>query len=170
VQPSITQQQRALELIDQGALHLRQGELDRAKAAFTVAKNLAPLPQALDGLGAAAFLAGDYAAAQRYFVGAYKLDPSYSEALANLAILYEALEFTKEAQILYRRAISENPENYRARNNFAASLYDHNKIELNEVRSELLRAEALVQHPLILDNLKIIEDLENGKVKTQEHF
>ena len=112
----------------------------------------------MDGLGAVAFLRGDYTLAQRYFVQAYQSAPDYSEALANLARLYEAMGYDQQAQLLYLRAIAENPADFRARNNLAGYIYTHGSVDaLPRAHQELLKAQALSDHPLIESNLSKVE-------------
>ena len=55
--------------------------------------------------------------------------------------------------------MAEDPKNFRSRNNFAAFMVDlksGDKAELSNALSELLKAEALAQHPLIQDNIRKI--------------
>lgn len=149
-----------LHLIDQGTAYLQMSDLARAKAAFEVAWDLAALPAALDGLGCVAFLEGDLARAQKYFVSAYEQDETYTTALGNLALLYESVGMTNEAQILYKRVLKEDPRNFRARNNFAGFLIEHKNegtVTRERAKRELLRAEALTDHSFIQKNLEKVE-------------
>ena len=148
-------------LVSQGTLLLRHEKLEEAEAAFRVALDLYDSPAAVDGLGCVAMLRGDAARAQALFIRAYEMDESYTNSLGNLALLYELLGFTDEAKLLYQRALLENPRNYRFRNNFAAFLHD--KVMRTELsREEFRKAQALVKHEIIEDNLDTLER-NNGR-------
>lgn len=158
--PDISAQNQALQLVDQGTYYVRAGELDRAEAAFKVAYEAGKLAAAVDGLGCVAFLRGNAQSAERYFIQAYQMDESYNDSLANLALLYESRGLYSKAEAMYRLAIKQDPRNFRARNNFAGLLFDNNKggsVAARVAREELLKAEALAEHPLIKDNLNKIE-------------
>ena len=150
----------AARLVDQGTIRLRQGDLERARAAFEMAWELAGTAAALDGLGCVAFLEGDSGRAEELFVRAYQIDENYSNSLSNLALLYETNGLSDDARALYERALAEEPENVRARNNFAGYLADRGpkgRAEAGAARRELHRAAALVNHPLINDNIEALE-------------
>jgi len=147
---------QALALVDQGTMLLRQGDLDQAEAAFRVAYELAGPAAAVDGLGCVAFLKGDLEQAEKYFVQAYQMDESYYESLGNLALLYESQGLYSQAKRVYSLAIQHNPGDYRARNNFAGLLLDI-KEDAQRARWELLKARALVDHPLISKNIERVE-------------
>lgn len=162
-------EQQARQLVDQGVLSLRSGDLERAEASFRVAYETKPLAAALDGLGCVAFMRGNAESAETYFVQAWQSEENYYTALANLALLYESRGLYSEAQKMYQMAIDGDPQNFRARNNLAAFLYDSvyvsdgpDKIEdelrrKRIVKNELLKAEALTEDPIIEKNLKEIE-------------
>ena len=154
---SLGAQQTGLELVDQGTLWLRSGQLDRAQAAFETAWQLAKLPAALDGLGCVAFSRADARLAEELFVKAYQADHRYTASLANLALLYKHHGLSGAAQRLYTAAIAKDPKNFRARNNFGVLLAD---IEGSPqaAKAELLRAAALKSDPLIENNLRSISE------------
>lgn len=114
----------AQKLIDQGVAYLRRGERERARSAFQLSFELVRSAAAVDGLGCVAFLEGQVDLAERYFVESYEMDPKYSNSLGNLALLYELQGYGNEAMLLHKRAVYENPRNYRFRNNFAVFLHD----------------------------------------------
>ena len=160
--PSVSESLEAHRLIDQGAALLNLGEAERAASSFKVSYELAPSAAALDGLGCAAFISGDLGLAEVYFVQAYQMDRDYHNSLANLAMLYEMQGRLSEADRLHKYAIESNPTNFRARNNFGVFLseYKSGSEGLKPlVKGELLKAEALADDPLIIDN---IEKLERG--------
>ena len=150
-------QQLGLELIDQGTVWLRAGELDRASGAYETAWQLAKLPAALDGMGCVAFRRGDARQAEALFIQAYQADHSYSAALANLALLYKQHGLSDAAKRLYIEAVQRNPKNYRARNNFGVLLSDIDT-SAHAAKAELLRAAALKRDPLIESNLRSISE------------
>ncbi len=162
--PNLEQERQALALIDQGTWYLRQAELEQAKASFEIANQIALTPQGLDGLGSVAMLEGNASVAERQFVEAYSMDPSYSEALANLALLYEQQGLWPEAQRLYEITVKANPANFRARNNQAAFQFEQGERQQG-IRKRLLLAKALVDHPIIQNNLSALVEQEgdNGQ-------
>lgn len=165
--PNPAKQAQALSLIDQGTIALRAGELDRAEATFQAAWEIDELPAAVDGLGCVAFLRGDSKRAEELFIQAYQMDDDYTEALGNLALLYEANGLSENARQLFERAIAENPGNARVRNNFAAYLKERAREDGDSERSaqtsararqELFKAHALSPHPLIEQNLEKVDE------------
>lgn len=155
LETSMGEQRQASQLIDQGTVFLRQGDLARARASFEVSRDLGGGAAALDGLGAVEHIKGNHEAAERHYLAALSSDPGYLTALGNLALLYEAMGRKEEAQNLYRLVLQLRPDDVRARNNYAAALYD-DKHELAAV-AELLRAEAVARHPVVVDNLRKTE-------------
>lgn len=150
--PQPQEQLKAMQLIEQGVLHLRRGDLSQARASFEVASQLCPSPQALDGLGAVAFLQGDSTLAAKFYEAAIELDPQYSEAYANLALLQESEGHPEQALRSYQRSIELSTLNFRARNNLAAMIRDSSGDAL-VVEHELLRARAIAGTPLVEENL-----------------
>lgn len=155
--PSAASQQNALELIDQGTLWLRTGDFDRAQASFETAWQIGKLAAALDGLGCVAFRKQQPRLAEKYFIQAYQFDQRYSFSLANLALLYKRYGLSQQALQMYKEAISHNPKNFRARNNFGVLLSDIDTTQQASKR-ELLRAAALKRDPLIESNLRSISE------------
>lgn len=155
-QASPESRSRALELVDQGVHHLRQGALDEAQASFEAAAEIGHLPAALDGLGSVAFLKGSPDVAIKLLEAAYD-NGSYPMALANLAIVHESLGNLNLAHQLYMRAIREDPTNFRARGNYGVFLADYLG-EKERARSELLKAKAIEAAPLLVHNQKALEE------------
>lgn len=155
--PSSAARHRAGELIDQGVIALENGDLERAQAAFEVAGEVAQIPQSADGLGCVAFLKGDLDLAERYFLQAYDIDPTYDHVLGNLALLYEERGETERAHQFYESALTRSPESFQYRNNFAVFLEQRLQAKA-EARAQLKKGEALLPHPLIEANLEAIEE------------
>ena len=154
--PSISDQQESLSLIDQGTLLLRQGEFDKAQAAFEVANELAPSGAALDGLGCVAFAAGDLDLAEEFFRAAYEYYPDYKNSIGNLAAVFAKKGNIPAATEAYLLAVRENPENFRFRNNFAGHLVELNQeVYRSQAKNELWKAGALTKHPLVLSNMEL---------------
>lgn len=141
-------------LINKGVAHLRERELDLAQASFDLAWELDESPAALDGLGCVAFLRGDQKRAESYLLAAIKFDPKYGAARANLALLYELSGARDRALELYSEALNLEPNNVTARNNFAVALIAGGADNKGTATHELLKAEAIVSHPIISDNIK----------------
>jgi len=152
---TLDRQTEALRLIDQGTSQLRAFKLKQAQASFAVAADMANLAAAYDGLGCVALIQGEFVKAEKHFLQAYNLDEKYEHSLGNLALLYEIRGLRGEAITLYLKAIEGNPKNFRLRNNFAAFLLDNYPESESEViaKDELLKAQALVKHPFIEENL-----------------
>lgn len=160
--------QESQRLVDQGTFFLRQGKFAEARAAFSMAREISGSPIALDGLGCVAMLEGRYEVAQRYFISAYQKDNQYTNALANLALLYELYGYSAEAETLYRQVLGEEPRNFRARNNFAAFMHDNGHQYDIVVSDELNKAFSLTPHPLIKANLSLIDRREYGSDKKEK--
>lgn len=153
--PTLSDQQRALELIDTGTVYLRAGELDRAQAAFEVAYRLAPGAEALDGMGAVCFAKSQEACAEQFFKAAYQLEEEYSQAVAHLALLRERQGRRNEARALYEKALAADPTNFRAYNNYAVFLAGSGGGGQAEAAlAQLYRAEVLAHHPIVVGNLE----------------
>lgn len=144
--------QRALELVDQGTLFLRDNRLDEAQASFSLAYDMASLAAALDGQGCVAFLRGDWDRAERFFREAYMADGEYDEAAANLALVLDAQGKPEQAREWYTWYLSRHPEDAAARNNRAALEIDQGGDKVL-ILQELLRAAAVSRHDIILDNI-----------------
>jgi Tfp pilus assembly protein PilF len=145
--------QQALELIDRGVVLMRRGDLDSAAAAFQVADELAHLPAALDGLGCIAFLKGENQAAEEFFKRALEIDFSYTEAVGNLALLYEQMGRPQQAEEYFSRAVELSPANYRIRNNYAIFLAQRDNSSKRLAKEQLARALVLVDTPLVEANM-----------------
>lgn len=143
---------QALELVDQGTAHIRQGKLKEANLAFSTAEELAPLAAAVDGQGCVALLLGEFERAEGLFLRAYDMDETYDRALANLALLQDIRGSDEEAIKLYNRAIERLPELVTARNNRAALEYDRSGRKI-EALQELEKAKLIAEHPIISENL-----------------
>ena len=154
---------KALQLIDQGTLQLRRGELRKAQASYQMAYDLAKLPQGLDGLGCVALLRGEHKLAEDYFQTALERDPSYDTALGNLALLYDLMGRHDEAREYYRRALAAQPLNVRARGNFGAFLADKEVGKEFEGEREILHAQALGNNPIIEENLRRLAQRRNSR-------
>ena len=155
---SLEEQHKAQVLVDQGTAFLRRGDLHRAQASFEVSRDLGGGAAALDGLGAVAFRKGEYDEAEKYFMAAIQSDREYSMALGNLALLYELTGREEEARTVYQYALQVSPDDVRARNNYAARLYDDQKRP--QAFIELMRAEAVARHPIVEDNLRKAEKVQ----------
>ena len=149
----------ALEMIAKGILHLRAGNLDDAEAAFLLANEIVYNPAAIDGLGCVEFNRGNFYKAERLFIDAFDENSNYFNSLGNLALLYEMVGHTKEANKLYQIATSANPKNYKIKNNFGGFLFDNYNNDSYKgmlARQEILKAKNIHPDNLILSNLEII--------------
>ncbi|MCB0317393.1 MAG: tetratricopeptide repeat protein [Bdellovibrionales bacterium] len=156
-QDNLVNKHKANELIDIGVINLRNFNFEKAKAAFQVSYKLTASAPALDGLGCVALLEKNYKLAQQYFLDAYKFDSEYYYALANLAFLYQTLGNVDAAQVLYKKALQKNPDNFRARNNYAGILRS-DLSEFSLSREELQKAAIILEHPIVMANLNRSED------------
>lgn len=147
-------EKRALALVDKGIMHIRSGKLRDAEASFQVALDVAQTPEAYDGIGCVRMLQGKYDVAERYFYHAYNLDKSYSHVYTNLAMLYQLQGRVHDAATMYEYALQSDPEDFRARNNYAAFTQAYGVADKSAILEELERAHALAPHPLIADNIE----------------
>jgi len=143
---------QALQLVDQGTSHLREGKLRDAQVAFSMAEELAPIAPAVDGQGCVALLSGEFDRAESLFKRAYDMDSTYDQALGNLALLRDITGQHQEAKRLYDEAIEALPESVPARNNRAALEYDRGARKM-EVVDELQKAGLIADHPVVRENL-----------------
>lgn len=147
--------ERARKYADQGTRSLMSGQLDQAKAEFDLSLEIMPLPEGYDGLGCVAFYKKDYKEAEKYFIQAYEQDKSYTRALSNLALLYDALNMKQEAKNVYEFTLAKSPDDYRSRNNFAGYLYDKNKgNDSKQAKEELRKAYSSRKDAVIQGNLE----------------
>lgn len=149
--------QQAMELVDKGTLLLRAERFQEAKAAFTVASEISPLPQAFDGIGCAALGLGELEEAERYFWEAFRRDPNYWYALGNLALLYRRAGENETATALLIEVVSNMPDDFQVRNNFGVQLAEQS--ERGRALEELRKARALLDHPLVRRNKEILSAL-----------
>lgn len=158
--------QLALQLVDEGIIHLRSGDLAGAGSSFEVSLEIQPTPEAIDGLGCTALLAGKYEEAEVLFIKALQFDEGYSHALGNLALLYDLMGRKELALNIYERALKESPQDFRVRNNFAGVLNDKEAGKNNQkvVTGELRKASVLATHPVIMSNMRKVS---YGKVQTK---
>jgi len=150
--PTLHDQQHAENLIDQGAAFLRSGELEQAKASFRLSLELVRSAAALDGLGCVAFLRGELGNAQAYFLRAYEIDPNYQETLSNLALLYNFIGASDEAERLFKRVLQHDPTIIQSRNNFGVLLKESGNI--HKAREELYKGYVFSFSEVMRENLK----------------
>lgn len=96
--------ERTKELLVLGREHYQKGEYDRAE--HVLAQVLEKTDQFADVhnmLGFVLHSRGDFVAAERHFERAVELNPTYTEALLNLAVTYNDLGKYKAAKEVYSR-------------------------------------------------------------------
>ena len=155
--PTLNDIREAQQLIDRGVLYLRSNNAQKALATFEMALEINYSSEALDGVGSAYFLMGEYEKAQTYFLKAYNEDNSYAPALEHLALLYEMYHYNEEAEILYKQALDLNPKLYSARNNKAVFLYENRIMSKTDTKTELLKAQEIFNNKIIRDNLRYFQ-------------
>jgi len=155
---AVPQQQydRAMQLVDEGTIKLRQGKLDHALAAFTMAYEIAPVAAAVDGQGCVALLQGRYNEAEDLFDRAYDMDPGYENALGNMALLMEITGRSAAAKDYYNQAVATFPEHPGFRNNRAVLEYDRGERKMLVVQ-ELKKADLVAEHGVVDANLELLE-------------
>jgi Flp pilus assembly protein TadD len=151
---TLADQQKIRHLVDTGVVALRKGDLARAQASFEVAESLGAEAEALDGLGCVAFLRGDLAQAETLFLEALDRNPQYTQAIGNLALLYEQRGERQAAEERFEEALLRDPANARVRNNYALFLAEQRGRGDPTVRQELLRAAVLDQEVLVQLNVQ----------------
>jgi tetratricopeptide (TPR) repeat protein len=94
----------AKQLLSLGRDHYEKGEYDRAESALRqVVQRSDRFADVFDMLGVIAHAKGDLAGAEKFFERAVALNPSYTEALLNLAVTYNDLGKYAEARKVYAR-------------------------------------------------------------------
>ncbi len=152
-----TRVSKARELVDLGTWFLRKGDLSAAQAAFTLSLESAATAPALDGLGCVAFRSARVSEAELFFARAIDLDPDYGRAKANLALLYEQLGRTRDAEELYGGALGLSPEDPYARNNFGVFLADTQNARRGLF--ELKKAGTILSDGVIQKNIATVEEM-----------
>ena len=147
---------RAVALVDQGVVFLRQKKLEEARKSFELAGDLAPLPAARDGLGCVELASGNFTRAASLFEEAYHMDSSYDSALVNLGLARELEGNVEEARGIYMKILGKTPSSVQARNNLAALEYDNGAGTMDVLR-ELDKALMLSSHQVIRDNVKALK-------------
>ena len=158
-------EQKIRELLKSGTRLLRAGawdDLDRAQAAFTLARSLRfDDPRAIDGLGCVAWRKGNAELAELYFQRALEIEPAYDRSLAHLALVAESRGHLRAANELLQRAVIMNPLNFHSRNNYAALIMktDRDKSSLAEAHRQLLQAYQLAgsEDPIVDGNLNLLK-------------
>ncbi len=148
---------RAEEIIAKGILHLRERNLPDADASFRASLELEYTAEGYDGLGCVAFLTEKFSEAEGYFKKAREISPSYTRALAHLALLEEVKGNRGRAAHYYDQALREDPDDVFTRNNYAAFLADGERPE--SALHELRKAEALTPHTIVKKNRERLEEL-----------
>ena len=159
-------EQEISSLFNRGVMHLKTGDLDQAQIAFNLILELKTIPEALDGLGCVALRRQEYRMAQKFFILAWQIDPKYTQAVANLAYLYEITGKLDLAERTYQNAVIQAPTNYQLRNNYGAFLYDSvDKNPLNKdfekhvlAYNELLKARQISDDLIIQGNLNKLKE------------
>jgi tetratricopeptide (TPR) repeat protein len=96
--------ERVRELLSRAREHYQKRELDKADYLLReVIEHSDNFADVFDMLGVIAHSRGDLAAAQRYFERAVAINPSYTEALLNLAVTYNDLGKYDAAQQVHSR-------------------------------------------------------------------
>lgn len=160
---------RVLELVDRGTAFLRKGDLDHAEAAYRIALETVPHAAAIDGVGCIALSRGDTDRAEAFFKQALLIDPNYSRAEAHLGFLRDLSGYRDEALLLYRRALTADPQDAFTRNNLVAALTagpatvasgtaaSRDEVRPDTLRVELIKAALISNHPTIERNLNRLQ-------------
>ena len=126
----LKREQFVRSLLEASVESLRQNKLDEARAQLRLANEVKPKDaRILDGLGCLAWRESDYGLATYYFQQAITLRPDYDRAYAHLALIAQAEGNIKAALQLLEKAISLNPQNYRARNNYGVILLEQDSLD-----------------------------------------
>lgn len=134
------------ELLSRAVRLMRQGDAQSLRAAYSallLAEELSPKDARIaDGFGCIAWRQKNWSAAEQHFKDSRKFNPEYDRAYAHLALVAEKRGDLEEAFKLYQTALSLNPLNYRARNNYAAALFDsgRSKEQKEQAVKELRKA------------------------------
>lgn len=95
---------RTKELLIRGREHYQKGEYDRAEHVLgQVLEKSTELADVHNMLGFILHSRGDFVAAERHFERAVELNPTYTEALLNLAVTYNDLRKYEASRAVYAR-------------------------------------------------------------------
>lgn len=130
--PSLVEVQRLAQKQPQNAqlqlalanAYLESGDARRALATFDKLQQKQPSPSALAGAGIAALRLKDFKTARTYFTRALQKAPRLQPALLGQAEVSLQSEQVAQAMELYRRVLSDDPDNAIALNNLASLLGD----------------------------------------------
>ena len=115
---------KALLLADQGGRYLNDNQPSRAREAFKLCLEYTPdLDRCLNGLGMAAWQAGQMEEAARWFRGAIKANTEYPAARNNLGAYYLDRQDYKRAADLFRSALGIDPGYMDARYNLGSAVF-----------------------------------------------
>lgn len=129
---------RAAVLVDEAAVALAHGELDRAEAGLRLALEHAPGDApALANLGLVAATRGQLPEAERYLRAAVAADEDLVEGWASLGVVLEREGRDDEARGAYERALSIHPDRPEPRRMLALLLARTGRVP--EARAHLLR-------------------------------
>jgi Flp pilus assembly protein TadD len=154
--------ERALLLVDEGTMQLREQKFIEAEATFAIAREMAPLAAAVDGKGCALMMQGRFDEAEQLFREAYDMDKEYDEALGNLALLYDVRGEPARAREVYELFLRTNPEVGTVRNNYAGLLYDLG-VDHSTVQRELLKARVVSGNVFVETNITEVGRAIDGK-------
>jgi tetratricopeptide (TPR) repeat protein len=153
------------QLLNQGFQLSEERDYNNAEACFETAYELGAGALALDALGSVAFATHKLEKAELLFKKAIQENPKMSIARTHLAYIYEIQGRNLDASEEYTTAIKLEPKNYMARNNLAALHFDkHKHINLKKAilfsKKEIYKAYALNRDPIIENNLKLLNNIE----------
>ena len=168
-QPSLYEQvviedklKETLRVINRELAREPHADLFKVRAALQLVQELKPHDARVkDAWGCLALQENNFLVAKQYFQEALAIDPSYDPAYAHLATIAEHDGKMLTAQKLYQLALSYNPLNYQARNNYALLLYRHSNSypELKQLayRQLLMARQAKDGRSAIIEsNIKIL--------------
>ena len=152
--PSLEEKAKVQNLIDKAKVEIQLGQIEKAKTYVEIAAALAPNePSVVDARGCIAWYYQDYLTAKKHFNNAILLDQGFENAYVNLAYIEEQKGSIVEAKKILEQVLRINPLNYKARNNYAALLYDN--FDKQEAKSHLQMAIAGVNETGKVDRILI---------------
>ncbi len=157
--PTLEERAKVKILIEKATVEIKTGEIGKAKAYVDIAEALAPNdPRVIDAKGCIAWYYKDYFEAKKHFDNAILIDRSFENAYVNLAYIEEQKGRIIDAKIILENVLKINPLNHKARNNYAALLYDNFNQE--EAKSQLQMAIGSVEEigQVLLNNKRIMLD------------
>jgi tetratricopeptide (TPR) repeat protein len=118
------------------------------REAIETYKSTAPTPVLMNKIGIAYHQLADLGTAQKYYMGAVKLDRNYSEAINNLGTIYYSERSYRRAIAQYKKVLRLKPESASTLANLGSAYFARKQYELASANYQ----KALALDPLVFES------------------